>query len=195
MRLAVVSGGLGSPSSTRVLADQLAAAVRAELDGPVEVSMIELREHAHALVDNLLTGFPPLALKEAIDTVVGADGLIAVTPVFSASYNALFKAFFDVLDEGALAGKPVLIAATGGTERHSLALEHAVRPLFGYLRAYVAPTAVYAATSDFGEFAGALEERVSRAAKELATMMKSLPKAEAPDGFENVASFDELMAG
>jgi FMN reductase len=73
--------------------------------------------------------------------------VIAVTPIFSASYSGLFKTFFDVLERGALAGKPVLIAATGGSERHSLALEHAVRPLFAYLRAVVVPTAVYAASS------------------------------------------------
>ena len=47
--------------------------------------------------------------------------------------------FFDVLDVDALAGKPTLIAATGGTARHSLALEHALRPLFSYLRATVRP--------------------------------------------------------
>ena len=44
-----------------------------------------------------------------------------------------------------LAGKPVLIGATGGTARHSLALEYALRPLFSYLRTVVVPTAVYAA--------------------------------------------------
>jgi FMN reductase len=137
MRIAVVTAGLSTPSSTRVLADELAAATRRELGGDVGVDVIELREHAHALVDNLLTGFPSAALKRAIEQVGTADGLIAVTPIFSASYNALFKAFFDVLDKDALVGMPVLIGATGGSERHSLALEHALRPLFGYLRVSV----------------------------------------------------------
>ena len=51
--------------------------------------------------------------------MTGADGLIAVTPVFAASYSGLFKSFFDVLDKDALAGKPVLLGATG---RHRPAL-------------------------------------------------------------------------
>ena len=138
--VAVVSAGLSNPSSSRVLGDELAAAVARRTGA--EVTVVELRELAHPLMDNLLTGFPSPELKRAIDDVVGADAVIAVTPVFTASYSALFKAFFDVLDKDALVGHPVLIAATGGTERHSLALEHVVRPLFGYLRAHVAPTAV-----------------------------------------------------
>ena len=97
-----------------------------------------------------------------------ADALVAVTPIFSASYSGLFKTFFDVLETDALAGKPTLVAATAGTARHSLALEHALRPLFSYLRAVVVPTAVFAATEDFGGTAdGRLDERVDRAAGEL----------------------------
>ena len=79
-----------------------------------------------------------------------ADAVIAVTPVFSAVYSGLFKMFFDVLEDGTLEGKPVLIAATAGTARHSLVLDFAMRPLFAYLRADVVPTGVFAASSDFG---------------------------------------------
>ena len=93
-----------------------------------------------------------------IDRVHGADGLVVVTPVFAASYSGLFKTFFDVLDKDALDGKPVLIAATAGTARHSLVLDHALRPLFAYLHAVVVPTGVFAATDDFGTSGGALPE-------------------------------------
>ena len=104
------------------------------------VEVVELREHAHDLADNLLTGFPTRALQAGASTRSPAPtALIAVTPIFTASYSGLFKTFFDVLDKDALAGKPVLIGATGGTARHSLALEHALRPLFAYLRAVVVP--------------------------------------------------------
>ena len=99
--------------------------------------------------------------------------MIAVTPIFSGSYNGLFKTFFDILPDDALAGTPVLIAATAGTARHSLALEHALRPQFSYLRAVVMPTAVFAAAQDWG--AGAPEDplgiRVDRAAGELAALV------------------------
>lgn len=175
--IAVVSAGLSQPSSTRLLADQLVAAVRAELehDGEVTVVLVELRDLGHDLVNHLLTGFPSPALQRAIDDVVGADGLVAVTPVFSASYSGLFKSFFDVLDAHALQGMPVLIGATGGTARHSLALEHAVRPLFAYLRALVVPTAVYAASEDWAsaEDGTALADRIARAGHELARLVRA----------------------
>ncbi|MGW1617237.1 NAD(P)H-dependent oxidoreductase, partial [Streptomyces sp. NPDC002285] len=91
---------------------------------------------------------------------------------FSASYSGLFKSFFDVLDPDALTGRPVLIAATGGTARHSLVLDHALRPLFTHLRAVVVPTSVYAASQDWGT--EVLDARIERAAGELARLMARL---------------------
>jgi FMN reductase len=151
--LLVISAGLSQPSSTRLLADRLAQATRQCLeDGEctVEVRVVELRDLATDIANNMVTGFPSAALRGVLEAVTEADGVIAVTPIFTASYSGLFKSFFDVIDETALVGKPVLIAATGGTARHSLALEHALRPLFVYLRALVVPTAVYAASEDWG---------------------------------------------
>lgn len=117
--------------------------------------------------------------------MTAADGLIVVTPVFAASYSGLFKSFFDVIDPDALSGKPVLIAATGGTARHSLVLEHAVRPLFAYLRAVVVPTAVFAASEDWGsggdEYTDGLPGRVRRAGAELAALMAARPVGEEPE--------------
>ncbi|MYT24218.1 oxidoreductase, partial [Streptomyces sp. SID7760] len=95
----------------------------------VEITVVELRQLAVDIAKHLVAGFPPPALRAALDTVTAADGLIVVTPVFNASYSGLFKSFFDVVERGALEGTPVIVAATGGTARHSLALEHAVRPL------------------------------------------------------------------
>ncbi|WP_104525879.1 FMN reductase [Blastococcus atacamensis] len=200
--LAVVSAGLGVPSSTRLLADRLTAttadALR-ERDVPVTVEVVELRQHARDLADNLLTGFPNRSLKGAVDTVVGADGLIAVTPVFSASYSGLFKTFFDVLDKDALTGKPVLLGATAGTARHSLVLEHAMRPLFAYLRATVAPTAVFAASEDWATGdtgTPALTGRVRRAAGELADLVAGRPPAVPADPFADpTTSFEDLLRG
>lgn len=168
----VVSAGLSNPSSTRLLADRLAAATRAagEAAGaPVEVTHVELRDLAHQLTDHLLTGFPGAELAWAIDQVRTADAVVAVTPVFSASYSGLFKTFFDVLEPGTLDGTPVLVAATAGTGRHSLVLDHALRPLFSYLRAVVVPTGVFAATDDFGD--RGLQERVERAAGQLVALL------------------------
>ena len=112
------------------------------------------------------------ALDAAKQRLAESDGLIAVTPVFTASYSGIFKMFFDVLDPKTIVGLPTIIAASAGTARHSLVLDHAIRPLFTYLRAVVVPTGVFAATEDFGTEAGAdFERRVNRAAGELATLM------------------------
>ncbi|MFB9315533.1 FMN reductase [Nocardioides plantarum] len=169
----VVSAGLSNPSSTRLLADRLTDATVEALE-EVEVVHVELRDLAHDLTDHLLTGFPSPRLAEALAQVRDADGVIAVTPVFSASYSGLFKTFFDVLDQGALDATPVLIAATAGTARHSLVLDHVLRPLFSYLHAVVVPTGVFAATDDFGTAGTDLDARIARAAGELATLVGKL---------------------
>ncbi|MFI2203915.1 FMN reductase [Streptomyces sp. NPDC020192] len=188
MKLVVVSAGLSVPSSTRLLGDRLAAAVERQASAGVEVQVVELRELAVEIAHNFTNGFAGRALAAAQEAVSGADGLIVVTPVFSASYSGLFKSFFDVLDKEALAGKPVLIAATGGTGRHSLVLEHALRPLFAYLRAVVVPTGVYAASEDWG--AEGLAERIERAAGELAALMPLAVRGAAPA----VVPFAEQLA-
>lgn len=181
-RLVVVSGGLGVPSSSRMLADALAAASRAEIEASglsAAVSTFELREYAVDIANTMVTGYAPPRLEAAINELVAADALIAVSPVFTASMSGLFKSFFDVIDNSALDGKPVLIGATGGSPRHSMVLDYSMRPMFSYLRARTAPTAVYAAPGDWGEGeAGAvsLDQRVRRAAGELVALMGDLPE-------------------
>lgn len=198
--IVVVTAGLGQPSSTRLLADRLAAAADRHLrDAGREpgIQVFELRDHAQDLTNHLLTGFPGPTLQAAIDAVLAADGLIAVSPIFSASYSGLFKVFFDVLERDGLAGKPVLIAATGGTARHSLALEHAMRPLFAYLNAAVVPTAVYAASEDWGQPGvaadGSLVERIDRAARELATAVAVRESTQSGDPFADPTPFEDLF--
>jgi FMN reductase len=198
LKIVAVSAGLSQPSSTRLLADRLAEATRRRLaeERAVEVRVVELRDLATDIAKNMVTGFPGPVLREVIEAVTEADGLIAVTPIFTASYSGLFKSFFDVIDNDALAGKPVLIAATGGTARHSLALEHALRPMFVYLRAIVVPTAVYAASEDWGGGGDAhtdgLAVRVDRAAGELADLLLLRPPATRP--VETVIPFAEQLA-
>ncbi len=191
-KLVVVSAGLGQPSSTRLLADRLTTSVVDRLrenGSEVEVTVIELRELAHDVTNNLLTGFASPKLQDALDALAEADGLIAVSPIFTTSYSGLFKSFVDIIDTQALTDLPVLIAATGGTERHSLALDYAMRPLFSYLHAVVVPTAVYAASSDWGSDSG-LVERIGRAAGELAALVRDSDRgAQVRDPFALPAGF------
>jgi FMN reductase len=198
--LVVVSAGISQPSSTRLLADRLAAATEQQLDldgVSVERRTIELRDHAQDLVSQLLTNVPSAPLQDAVDAVLAADGLVVVSPIFNASYSGLFKLFFDVIEHNALAGIPVLLGATGGTARHSLALEHAMRPLFAYLNASVIPTAVYAATEDWGQSElpadAGLAERISRAGRQLAVAIAARPRVMRRDEFEDPVPFEELL--
>jgi len=206
-RIAVVSAGLSNPSSTRMLADRLAAATLERLlaEGiDATVDTVELRDHAHDITNNLLTGFAPPALESVINAVVSADAVIAVTPIFSTSYSGLFKSFIDVLDPDALTGMPVLLGANAGTARHSLAIDYAIRPLFTYLHAEAVPTGVFAASSDWG--AGAdevapLRARIERGARELATAITRREPASDADPFDPSTylgegrSFGHLLGG
>ncbi len=174
--VAVVSAGLSEPSSTKLLADRLAQAVRR--DGArrglrVDVIDVPLRELARPIADAMVTGFATPALQSALDAVLAADALIAVTPVFSASYSGLFKSFFDVADPQGFAGKPVLVGATGGSARHSLVLDYAMRPLFAYLKAEPVTTGVFAATADFGSDSesGSLDRRIDQAGRQLVSAL------------------------
>ena len=150
--IAVVSAGLSTPSSTRMLADRITAAVTAELAGrDIEATarVFELRDVAHDITNHLLTGFAPKPLAEVNAAVAAADALLVVTPIFSTSYSGLFKSWLDALDRDALDGTPVLIGATAGTPRHSLAIDYAIRPLFTYLHAEPVTTGVFAASDDW----------------------------------------------
>ncbi|MGB3685025.1 MAG: CE1759 family FMN reductase [Ornithinimicrobium sp.] len=174
----VISAGVGTPSSTRMLADQMAQAVSDRLrvgDLTVEITTLDLREMGMDITAAGLHGgrrSPTVERANAALTV--ADAVIAVTPVFAGSYSGLFKSFFDVVDPAALRGTPVLVAATGGSQRHQLVLDHALRPLFAYLGAMVLPTGIFAATADFGTDPSqtpALTERIGRAAQELTALI------------------------
>lgn len=178
-RLVVISGGLSEPSATRLLADRIAGAVDREVSArgeALDVEVVELRPLARDIADHLVSGMPSPALRAALGTVSGADAVVAVSPVFTGSYAGLFKSFVDLFDGEALTGTPMIVAATAGTPRHSLVLDHAMRPLFTYLRAVVVPTGVFAATEDFGSTGGrdgaqGLDRRIARAAAELGELV------------------------
>ena len=198
-RITVVSAGLSQPSSTRLLADRLADATARRLAGDgieAQVEVLELRDFAQDVTNNLITGFASPRLEAALESLTGSDGLIAVTPIFTTSYSGLFKSFIDILDPQALTGMPVLIGATGGTERHSLALDYAMRPLFSYLHSVVVPTAVYAASSDWGSSEAGLATRIERAAGELAELVAVSDRSSQvrdpfalPEGFSPVGGY------
>ncbi|AYA26689.1 FMN reductase [Rhodococcus rhodochrous J3] len=187
-RIVVVSGGLSEPSTTRLLADRIAEATRVAVGArgdDAEIEVIELRSLATDLATTFTAGVPTAAVARAREQLATADGLIAVSPVFAAGYSGLFKMFFDALDPDTLTGVPTVLAATAGSARHSLVLDHAMRPLLSYLRALVVPTGVFATTDDFGtgEAATALKGRIDRAADELAEQITR--STGSPHGFSD----------
>ncbi|WP_417562050.1 FMN reductase [Microbacterium sp.] len=206
-RIAVVSAGLSTPSSTRMLADRLADATLHQLSTrgvEASVDTFELRDYAHEITNNLLTGFAAPELESMINTVVSADAIIVVTPIFTTSYSGLFKSFIDVIDKDALIGKPVLIGATAGTPRHSLAIDYAIRPLFAYLHAEAVSTGVFAASDDWGgtgDQVAPLGARIEKGAAELADAIARRDAATSSDPFDpsnylrGGDSFENLLGG
>lgn len=196
-RLVAISAGLGNPSSSALLSDRLGSAVIGSLEASGDeatLTTVELRDLAHDVTNAMLTGFAAPRLQAVIDDLRSADGMIAVSPVFSSSISGLFKSFLDVLEPSTLAGVPVLLGATGGTARHSLALEFGIRPVLTYLHADVARTAVFAATEDWGANDTALPERIERAAAEFADQLRRAAPREAADEFALPPGFDPTGA-
>jgi len=199
-RITVISAGLGVPSSSRLLADQLAASAERQLAAAgyaVDIEVLELRDLAVDIANNFVTGYAAPRLAEVIAGVEASDGLIAVSPVFSASYSGLFKSFIDVLDPKALEGKAVLIGATAGTDRHQMVLDFAMRPLFTYLRTRIAATAVFAGPQDWGnndDGGSPLSVRVDRAAGEFAALLQDSGPRQKPAALESLP-FEQLLAG
>ncbi|WP_205649194.1 CE1759 family FMN reductase [Schaalia canis] len=175
LRLVAVSSGLSVPSSTRMLVDaavESASDYARSLGHEVEVEVIELRDLAMDVAQVMVTGMPQNRVEAALDALEAADAVIAVTPVFAGSYAGVFKSFMDLVGTQRLDGTPVFLGATGGSVRHSLAVDHALRPLFATLHAQVTATGVFAATEDFGsswkgQNASGLAPRIARASKEL----------------------------
>ncbi len=199
-RITVLSAGLGVPSSSRLLADQLAAAAKQPLETAgyeVAVDVLELRDLAVDIANNFVTGYAGPRLADAIAAVEASDGIVAVTPVFSASYSGLFKSFIDVLDPKSLDGKAVLLGATGGTDRHQMVLEYAMRPLFSYLRTRTAATAVFAGPQDWGntdDGGTPLSERIDRAAAEFSQLLDGAQPGRKTAPLESLP-FEQLLAG
>jgi FMN reductase len=199
-RITVLSAGLGVPSSSRLLADQLAASAERHLAAggyAVDIQVLELRDLAVDIANNFVTGYAAPKLAEVIAGVEASDGIIAVSPVFSASYSGLFKSFIDVLDPKALEGKAVLLGATAGTDRHQMVLDFAMRPLFTYLRTRIASTAVFAGPQDWGnndDGGSPLSTRIDRAAGEFVALLQGRQPLQRQANLESLP-FEQLLAG
>jgi FMN reductase len=172
--LVVVTAGTSDPSSTRMLADQVAQRVT-DLAGrrgnAVTTRVIDLRELATEVTTAMVSRLVGPKLQQAIAALGDADGIVASTPVYAAGASGLFTSFFQILDSDLVIAKPVVLAATAGTARHALVVDEQLRSLFAFLRATATPTSLFAAPEDWSD--PALAKRVDRAALELLLLMES----------------------
>jgi FMN reductase len=172
--LVVVTAGTSDPSSTRMLADQLAQRVTdlaSRRGREVTTRVIDLRELATEITTAMVSQLVGPKLQQAVAALGEADGIVASTPVYAAGASGLFTSFFQVLDNDLLIAKPVVLAATAGTARHALVVDEQLRSLFAYLRTTVVPTSLFAAPEDWSD--PALAKRIDRAALELLLLMES----------------------
>jgi FMN reductase len=172
--LVVVTAGTSDPSSTRMLADQLAQRVTdlaSRRGREVTTRVVDLRELATEITTAMVSQLVGPKLQQAVATLGEADGIVASTPVYAAGASGLFTSFFQVLDSDLLIAKPVVLAATAGTARHALVVDEQLRSLFAYLRTTVVPTSLFAAPEDWSD--PALAKRIDRAALELLLLMES----------------------
>lgn len=172
-----VSGSTRRPSRTSEVVRALLDAVAEHLD--LEPDIIELADAAPLVLPTLTRADADAETEAVIRSIETADILVVGTPVYRASYTGALKHLFDLVHHDALAGKPVVLAATGGSAMHCLVIEHQLRPLFGFFRALTLPTAVYATEADFtdGVLTGAATlDRVDRAAREVAELVAGRPR-------------------
>lgn len=188
LRVVAVSGSLTAPSRTTALVTAISDAFAAAI--PVEAHLVALHDLGPQLAGALTRKQLPEAAETELQRIENADLLIVATPVYRASFTGLFKHLFDFVDQYALVDTPVLLAATGGSERHALIIEHQLRPLFGFFQSLALPVGVYAHDSDFVEYQVAEPSLVERIDKAVA---RGLPLVRS--AFAERETIDRTLAG
>ena len=175
-----LAGSFSVPSRTRRLVEEAVARAVARYGGRSKVIDLSQLGPDFAGVRNLsdLTG----SGRDIIEHIIGAKALIVATPIYKGSYPGLFKHLFDLIDPAALRGKPVLLAATGGGDKHALVIEHHLRPLFAFFEAQTLATGVYASERDFADgqiTSPSLLSRLDRAVEQFGPHLKQ-PERDVP---------------
>jgi FMN reductase len=164
LKVVAVSGGLQRPSKTLTLVEQLLEGLSDAL--PIETRLIELGEIVPKFGAAVQRSQLPPAIESLLREIETADLLLVASPIYRGSYTGLFKHFFDFVHHESLVDVPVLLAATGGSDRHALAIDHQLRPLFSFFQAHTLPIGVYATDRDFTDYrvsSDALQARIALA--------------------------------
>lgn len=164
IKVVAVSGGLQRPSRTLTLVEALIDALGEQAS--IDVRLIELGSVGPKLAGALYPSQLPDDVKADIAAIESADFLVVASPVYRASFTGLFKHLFDFVDHNALIDVPVLLAATGGSDRHALVIEHQLRPLFSFFQSHTLPIGVYGSEAEFENYrvtSPALQARIDLA--------------------------------
>lgn len=146
IKTVIVNGSLSKPSRTRVLLDALHARLADEI--ALDTEVIDLVDLIEDIGPTLYRSQLSAKSLQALEAIESAEFLVVGSPVFRGSVPGLFKHLFDLVELQALDGKPVLLAATGGSARHSLVIDHQLRPLFAFFQALTLPIGVYSTPED-----------------------------------------------
>jgi FMN reductase len=179
LKIVGISGNLTRPSKTRALVGEILRQTAGLVASTTELyDIVDAGPELGATVERARAAAAPDRVFSAIER---ADALVVASPIFKASYTGLFKHLFDLIEPKVLEGRPVLVAATAGSDRHALVIDHQLRPLFAFFRANVLPIGVYATNVDFGtdgEPTKALIERIAPAAEQLAISLAASARAQ-----------------
>lgn len=178
-KVVAVSGSVQRPSRTLVLVEQLLAALAEVL--PIDVHLITLEELAPAIGGTSYRDQLPGRVQAELAAIESADVLVVASPVYRGSYTGLFKHLFDLVHHEALIDVPVLLAATGGSDRHALVIDHQLRPLFSFFQARTLPLGVYASEQDFNGYditSQALRDRIALAVTRALPLLSTAPAAD-----------------
>lgn len=175
-RIVGLSGNPSRPSRTRALVETVASGVAARLGGHAAIH--DLVDFGPSLGSAQRRGDLDSQARAVIEAILASDVLVVGSPTYKGSYSGLFKHVFDLIDPLALAGKPVILTATGGSERHALIVEHHLRPLFGFFAAHSAPTGIYATERDFTDGRLTSEPVFARISQSIAEIERFFPSVE-----------------
>lgn len=189
LRLVAVSGGMQRPSRTTALAEELLTLIANEI--PCEPRLVEMGRIAPQLAGATWRSNLPDSVERELAAVEQADVLVVATPVYRGSYTGLFKHFFDFIHQDALIDKPVLLAATGGSQRHALIIDHQLRPLFSFFQARTLPLGIYATDEDFVDYRLKNEALIERAGL---AVQRALPLVELTRQMRSAAAVEAIAA-
>ncbi|PWA12168.1 NADH-dependent FMN reductase [Pueribacillus theae] len=147
MKILGVSGTI-TGSKTKIVVERALDYVK-KIDQNIEVELLDLKTYNLQFCDGRDPKSYTGDTKKVIDMVAGADFYIIGTPVFHGTMPGTLKNLFDLIPVETLKDKVIGFIAVGGNLKHYLMIENQLKPIAGYLRAFVAPNYVFVHNDDF----------------------------------------------